>query len=586
MVNLIMSCFILLLLLSGCGWDGTPTRHNDFVPLTSIKISAVYSKIAAQTSTKLTATGDFSGLYTRDITDQVVWSSDVPTVAGFANAAITNRVSGFLPGNATLRATVGGISASYTLTVSSATITKSLAITPDALSIAKGLSRQFLVSGSFSDATIQDLTEDVNWTSSATDVATVSDAVASKGLVKTLAVGMSTITATFKDAIGSTLLTVTEPVLQSIELSLNNPSILTLSTKKITATGLYSDGSTHDISSQVTWGSSNPAIATIEAEGTVTTLTQGTTTISATSLDGINKSTTLKVTGGNLTKFSVSPAIVTLAKDTTCRIIATGTFSNGSIRDITGAVKWTAANASLASVAAAGGNLVWLNALTVTPETKITVTSGSLTPFSATLKITAPQLQSIVIIAVSPELTAGTLTAGTLTAGTSGRFTANATFDDGTTQDVTALSTWISKDAAIVTVGTSGLAAGRVTGVATGSTTVSATYMNNGKTVSVLVPAAVTVRSRTLQNLTISPASSSVMAGNQVTFTAFASYSDGTAKDVTEDAAWSTDNSNVAILADNANQPGQLVAVDRGSATITASFAGKTQTATITVTGP
>ncbi len=586
MDNLIRSCFILLLLLSGCGWDGTPTRHNDFVPLTSIKISAFYSTIAAQTSTRFTATGDYSGLYTRDITDQVVWSSDSTLVASFPYSTAPNKnqvVGGLAPGGiAIITAKVGSVSADFTLKVSSATITNPLTITPDAPSIAKGLSRQFLVSGTFSDATVQNLTEDVNWSSSATDVATVSDEVVSKGLVKALAVGKSTITATFKDASGSTPLTVTEPVLQSIELSPNNPSILTLSTKKITATGTYSDGSTPDISSQVTWGSSNPAIATIKVDGTVTILTQGTTTISATSPDGkISKSMTLKATGGNLTQFTVSPSIVTLVKDNTRRIIATGTFSNGSIRDITGAVQWTAANTSIASVTADGGNLVWLNALAVTPTTVITATSGTLIPSPATLTITAPQLLSIAIITASPELTAGTLTAGT-----SARFTATATFDDGTTQDVTALSVWTSKDATTATVGTSGLAAGRVTGVATGSTTVSATYTNNGKTVSVLGPNTVAVKSRSLQSLTISPATSSVIAGNQVTFTAMASYSDGTTKDVTEDAVWSIDNSNVAILADNLNQPGQVVAVDRGSTTITAIFEGKTQAATITVTGP
>ncbi|MGB9082372.1 MAG: hypothetical protein WCD00_13820, partial [Desulfuromonadaceae bacterium] len=160
------------------------------------------------------------------------------------------------------------------------------------------------------------------------------------------------------------------------------------------------------------------------------------------------------------------------------------------------------------------------------------------------------------------------------------------TFSDGTTQDVTTLSAWTPSNPAIATVAAGGLGTERVTGVAAGSTTISATY--GGKTV--LTPATVTVRSRVLQGLTISPITSAVNVGNQAQFTATAIYSDGTTVDVTKETAtvWTIDNQNVAIQADGVNQPGQVVGVDIGSANLTASFGGKTptQTATITVTGP
>jgi hypothetical protein len=74
-----------------------------------------------------------------------------------------------------------------------------------------------------------------------------------------------------------------------------------------------------------------------------------------------------------------------------------------------------------------------------------------------------------------------------------------------------------------------------------------------------------------------------VTSGNQVKFTATATYAGGAITDATEDTVWSIDNQNVAIPADSASQPGQFVAVDSGSATLTAAFGGKTQTATLTV---
>src|SRR5512138_11418 len=110
MTNLLRSGFIMMVLLSGCGSNGTPTRNNDFTPLTSIQISAATPTIAAHTSTRLSATGNYSGLFTRDITDKVVWSSGSPNVAGFVTASSPNRVTGHIPGTAILTATVGNVS--------------------------------------------------------------------------------------------------------------------------------------------------------------------------------------------------------------------------------------------------------------------------------------------------------------------------------------------------------------------------------------------------------------------------------------------------------------------------------------------
>jgi hypothetical protein len=74
-----------------------------------------------------------------------------------------------------------------------------------------------------------------------------------------------------------------------------------------------------------------------------------------------------------------------------------------------------------------------------------------------------------------------------------------------------------------------------------------------------------------------------VNSGNQVKFTATAVFSGSISQDVTEDTVWSIDKPNIAILADSTNQPGEVVGVDSGTATLTAKFGGKTQTMTLTV---
>ncbi|MFH1029003.1 MAG: Ig-like domain-containing protein [Pseudomonadota bacterium] len=568
MIKQFWSCFIIMLALSGCGWDGSPTRNNDFIPLTSIEITAVYQTIAAKTSTKLTVTGNFSGLFTRDITDQATWASNDTTVAKFVNASVPSRVSGLIPGNAVLTATVGGVSSTFNLTVSNATIT-TVTVTPAAPSISKGLSTQFSASGTFSDLSIQDLTFDATWASTATTVATVSDAVDSKGLVQTISEGTSTISATFDNVPGSTLLTVTAPALQSIAVSTTNSSVLSLSGATFKATGSYSDGSTADITALATWSSSSTGVATIATGGAAKTLSQGTTTISAT-LDGISGTSSLKVTGGNLTGIAISPANFTLAQNTSDRLTATGSFSNGASRDITGAVEWSTASATIATVATSGGNLAWINALAVTPAatpTTISAKSGALTA-TTNLTVTAPTIQSLTIAPSTMDLTVGT----------SKYFKVTANFIGGSTQDVTTNCSWTSSVATRATVGDLGIAKGRVSGIAAGQTTISAGY--GGLTIT----APVTVAARTLQSLALNQTGIyNVTAGNQLTFTATANYSDSSSQDVTEDTTWTIDKPGVAILTDSQNQPGQAVGVDSGSAILTATFGDKTQTVTIKV---
>jgi len=579
MSNLFWSGFCFMLVLSGCGFDGTPTRNNDFTPLTSIEIiNTGPSTIAAGTSTVLTVQGDFSGQFTDDVTDQAVWSSDTPAVAAFVTASSPNRVTAIAPGTATLTATVQGLSATIKLTVSDATVT-ALSITPVAPSVPKGLTTQFAVSGTFSDGSTQPpLTFDVAWSSSDAAVATVSDDPASKGLATGLAIGTATISATFKGVSSTTLLTVTEPVLQSITVSSATTSVLSLSTASFQATGHFSDGSTPDLTSQVAWTSSRPDLATIASGGAATTLAQGTTAISAT-LNGVSGATNLKVTGGNLSGFLLVPTIATMVKGTVVRMTATGTFVNGvttTTRDISGVVVYTPSNAALATVDKPGGNLALLNALDVTPSpTTVTATIGSLN-IPATVTVTAPDPVRLDVAIPPTNLPA-------LTAGTSARFTATATFNDVITprQDVTASATWRSSNPAIASVGDSGVDKGRVRGVAAGTAIITASYVGVSGVV-FTVDVTVAVIARTLQGLIISGATP-VAPGNQVPFTATANYVGISPLDVTEDAAWSIDNPNVAILADSTNQPGQVVGVDSGQATLTAVFRGITQTATITV---
>jgi hypothetical protein len=364
-------------------------------------------------------------------------------------------------------------------------------------------------------------------------------------------------------------LTVTAPVVQSIAIEPANPSVLCVSRKSFLARGLFSDGTSSDITSQVAWSSAQSNIATISTTGTATTLVPGTAVISA-SLNGVSGSTNLRVTGGNLTAIAITPATPNLVPGTLARMTATGTFGTGLTRDISGMVSWTVANTAVATVTTPGGNLALLNALqTTTAQVDVSAAFGSITG-KTTLTVPSATLQSITIAPKTLDLSVAS----------SGRFTVTGAYSDNTTRDLTLVATWTSANPAVAAIGDSGSDKGRVSGITASATPVAITATFEGKTDNT---ARVTVKQRTLLSLSITKSSTVQTAGSKVDFTVTATYSDTSTQNVTEDAGLSIDNPNVALLPDNVNFPGQVWLVDAGSATFTATFGGKTETAIITV---
>ena len=96
------------------------------------------------------------------------------------------------------------------------------------------------------------------------------------------------------------------PTLTSIAVTPTNPTIVTGGAQQFTATGTYSDGSTQNITNQVSWNSSTSAVATINASGLASGVSAGSTTISATQ-SGVTGLTTLTVQTAPLTITTGSP---------------------------------------------------------------------------------------------------------------------------------------------------------------------------------------------------------------------------------------------------------------------------------------
>ena len=149
-------------------------------------------------------------------------------------------------------------------------------------------------------------------------MATVSNTAGSNGLATTAAVGSTSVSATSLGVTGETTLTVTDATLISIEVSPAAPSVASGSTQQFTATGLYTDNSTQDLTAQVTWASSDGAVATVSnaagSNGLATTAAVGSTTVSATSGD-VTGEATLTVTAGSLSVDELVAALLNAVTD-------------------------------------------------------------------------------------------------------------------------------------------------------------------------------------------------------------------------------------------------------------------------------
>ena len=138
------------------------------------------------------------------------------------------------------------------------------------------------------------------------------------------------------------------------------PTQLLNTTRQFTARGIYTDNSTRDITSQVTWQSSAPAIAAVSGSGSVSALTDGITSITA-SLSGIT-SLAVVLTVNSLSSVSVvtenvvGPPFPVNNRPVgfTRQLNAQGTYSDGSTDDVTSQVKWYSSNTAVAAISAGG----------------------------------------------------------------------------------------------------------------------------------------------------------------------------------------------------------------------------------------
>ncbi len=249
----------------------------------------------------------------------------------------------------------------------------------------------------------------------------------------------------------------TAKTMRSIAVSPSPATIAAAATQQFAATATYSDGTTANVTTTATWTSATTTVATISASGLATAVASGSSAITA-SLSGVSGTAMLTVSASTatLTSIAVTPNSASIAVGATQQFTATGTYSDGSTKNLSSTATWTSGTTTVATISASG-----LATAVASGSTTITASLNGVNG-KATLTVSAAS-QGVTSIAVTPN-------PGSIAVGATQQFTATATYSNGSTANVSSMATWTVANTAVGTVSTSGLA----TAVAAGITTVTA----------------------------------------------------------------------------------------------------------------
>lgn len=350
--------------------------------VTQIQITPPSLTLAKGTKGKLTAIATYSDNSTQDVSSQVVWNS---SNIGVATINLSGEVSAVSNGSATLTGRVGAVTSNgISLSVTNASVNQ-IDLSATASTLAAGTKAQLTAVASYSDGSSQNITPLVSWSSSDSDVATVS----TSGEVTAVSPGTAVITGSFGGQISTLTVTVTAATVSAIQISTPLTSLALGTNGQLKALATYSDDTLVDVTGQISWSSSAPALVSVDANGQIKALAVGSAVISG-SLGGTSATINIAATAATLTGLTIDP-IPNLASGNQAQLKATASFSNLTSQDVSALVNWHSDNTGVVTVSgtglahgvAAGTANITASFLTGTDSKPITITAATLGSMTA-----------------------------------------------------------------------------------------------------------------------------------------------------------------------------------------------------------
>ncbi|EGQ8057070.1 hypothetical protein HPX47_004522 [Vibrio alginolyticus] len=321
-----------------------------------------------------TAKATFTDNSTRIVTNgpAISWSSSDTGIASIITGQGSGNgvAKGEKPGTVTITAKGAAGSTTFegsaTLTVTNAMVT-ALQVTPTSETTPVGLTKAFTAIAVLSDNRTMDVTNDpaITWSTDNTSVASiVSGETSGNGIATGESAGSVTVTAE-GSVNGMTLsdtatLTVTDAIITALEVTPVTETVPVGLSKPFTATAILSDGKTTiDVTDSplISWTSSTPTTATINASGLATGVEVGTVTVKAAGVtpEGteLSDTATLEVTDDIITSLQVTPTTETTPKGLSKTFTATAILSDGKTTiDVTNdsAISWSSSNVNTATI--------------------------------------------------------------------------------------------------------------------------------------------------------------------------------------------------------------------------------------------
>ena len=317
----------------------------------SLEILWPGTPMATGTSAQFQVRGMF-GAEARDLTADALWTSSDSSVLSVGNGESGGFVTAHAPGTAELTAQFGGVSTAVTVTVTSAVL-DSITIEPQDYSSPTGLSVQYTATGHFSDASEQDLTNQVVWTVANTTVARILNLKGSSGMLHTFAAGTTTVTAEFGSKLTQTSLTVTGESLVRLRFAPTYGALETGATMAMKLEGVFSDGSSRDLSAQAVWLSLDSSVVTVSntdgSKGNLAGVAVGTSYVVA-ALGDLGLATPIWVLKPVASLVITSESgIFTIPEGWGGLFKATAHYVDGTNEDVTGKVFWSSSNTNVAA---------------------------------------------------------------------------------------------------------------------------------------------------------------------------------------------------------------------------------------------
>jgi len=344
----------ILTILNACS-EGDPTNLYEsliveFNNVQSMALESDNSVITTGDSLQLTVIGNKSQPDEVDLTEYVSWSVSDDALAKVKSGGLMETFS--TDGVVTITASLSSFSATLPITLSSAALNsidvKADTATPDTLetSVCRPLALKAL--GNYDDTTTRDITDKVSWSTS------TASAILKTGSVISLSnfeVSTPGIAATLGAISSDDMTPVTVNVIDDIDSLVLSPLTPTLNVGETQSFQVLADfgGDTGiDISSTVSWASSDPVKADFNSNNEVLTAAlSGTTTVTAVCGDQTDN-TLVTVEGKALDSLTIEPdnavRLVRINLGETAQLSVTAKYSDLTEEDVTDSAEWSVVN--------------------------------------------------------------------------------------------------------------------------------------------------------------------------------------------------------------------------------------------------